>query len=101
MLSQEPISLRFLRKSDLEFLYKIENDKSLWRYGSEKKTYSKDELLTYIENSGIAIKNIKQFRFVIDYNDSAIGFIDLFDYNITEVSIGLIIDEKYRSRGFS
>ena len=38
MLVQEPISLRFLKKSDLDFLFKIENDKSLWRYGSEKKT---------------------------------------------------------------
>jgi len=101
MLVQEPISLRFLKKSDLDFLFKIENDKSLWGYGSEKKTYSRDELLTYIENSDISIKNIKQFRFVIDYNDSAIGFIDLFDYNIREVSVGIIIDEKYRSRGFA
>ena len=101
MLIQKPISLRFLKKSDLEFLYKIENDKSLWRYGGEKKTYTRDELLTYIENSDISIKNIKQFRFVIDYSDLPIGFIDLYDYNITEVSVGIIIDEKYRSRGFA
>ena len=101
MLIHESIFLRPLKKSDLEFLYKIENDKSLWRYGGEKKTYTRDELLIYIENSDISIKNIKQFRFVIDYNDLPIGFIDLFDYNITEVSVGLIIDKKYRSRGFA
>ena len=101
MLIHESISLRYLKKSDLEFLYKIENDKTLWKYGGEKKTYTRDELLIYIENSDISIKNINQFRFVIDYNNVAIGFIDLFDYDVTEVSVGIIIDEKYRSRGFA
>ena len=49
MLSQEPISLRFLRKSDLDFLYKIENNKSLWRYGSEKKLTLKTNYLPILK----------------------------------------------------
>ena len=30
-----------------------------------------------------------------------IGFVDLFDYSNNEASVGIIIDDKYQSRGFA
>ena len=43
MLVGENISLRSLIDSDLDFLEKIENNDSLWQYGSEQKIYTREE----------------------------------------------------------
>ena len=59
MLVGENISLRSLIDSDLDFLEKIENNDSLWQYGSEQKIYTREELKSYIQNSDtpLQIKN--------------------------------------------
>mgnify|MGYP001173668845 CR=1 FL=1 len=100
MLIGEKILLRSLEDSDLDLLHKIENDQENWKFGSERKKYSKQHLINYIKNSKIDISITKQYRFVIDLNDKAIGFIDLFDYNIESAGIGLIISSDYRNQGF-
>ena len=48
MLKGRNITLRPLQNSDLDFLFTIENNKELWRYGSEKKQFTKSELSSYI-----------------------------------------------------
>ena len=93
--------LRPLQDSDLAFLFDIENNKSNWRFGSEKREYTKEELLHYIRNSQTDIKIAKQYRFVIDFNNMPIGFIDLFNYTIDSSAVGIIIAEDYRRRGFA
>ena len=89
-----------MEDTDLDLLHKIENDKENWKFGSERKKYSKQHLINYIKNSKIDISIAKQYRFVIDLDDNAIGFIDLFDYNIESAGIGLIISGDYRNQGF-
>ena len=61
MLVGENISLRSLIDSDLDFLEKIENNDSLWKYGSEQKIYTREELKSYIQNSDtpLQIKTIQ------------------------------------------
>lgn len=101
MLVGRNISLRSLIDSDLDFLEKIENNTSLWKYGSEQKIYTREELKSYIQNSDTPIQIAKQYRFVIDYKTIPVGFIDLFNFKEKEVSIGIIIDEEYQNRGFA
>ena len=101
MLSGEDIVLRPLQGSDLDLLMSIENDKENWRFGSEKKEYSKQELTNYISNSKTVIKLAKQYRFVIDLNSVPIGFIDLFDYTLNSAGVGVIISKDNRNKGFA
>ena len=101
MLVGENISLRSLIDSDLDFLEKIENNDSLWKYGSEQKIYTREELKSYIKNSDIPIQIAKQYRFVIDYQTIPVGFIDLFNFKEREVSVGIIVDEEYQNKGFA
>ena len=101
MLIGNKILLRSLKDTDLDLLHKIENDQENWKFGSERKKYSKQYLINYIKNSKIDISIAKQYRFVIDLNDIAIGFIDLFDYNIESAGVGLIISNDYRNQGFA
>lgn len=101
MLKEKNIKLRTLFLTDLEFLQKIENDRSLWEYGSNRKIFTKDELTSYIKNSSEKIQKAKQFRFVVDYDNTPIGFIDLFEYKDSSAGVGIIIDKEYQKRGFA
>mgnify|MGYP001573110395 FL=1 len=101
MLKSDKILLRPLQLSDLDFLFEIENNKENWRYGTENKQYTKEELTNYITNAKQDIATAGQFRFVIDFRNTPIGFIDLFDYTANSVGVGVIIVKNYRRRGFS
>ena len=101
MLKGKNISLRNLKESDIDFLQKIENNPTLWEFGSEQKIYTKQELLSYIKNSKTPLKIAKQYRFVVDYNNTPIGFVDLFNYKKRSASVGIIINEKHQNKGFA
>ena len=101
MLEVKKIKLRTLLPTDLEFLQKIENDKNLWEYGSDRKKFTKEELTNYIKNSSEKIQKAKQFRFVVDYNNTPVGFVDLFEYKNNSAGVGIIIDKEYQKRGFA
>ena len=101
MLKSDKILLRPLKLSDLDFLFEIENNKENWRYGTENKQYTKEELTNYIANAKQDITNAGQFRFVIDLENIPIGFIDLFDYTTNSAGVGVIIAKNYRRRGFA
>ncbi len=101
MLKSDKILLRPLQLSDLDFLFEIENNKENWKYGTENKQYTKEELTNYITNAKQDIATAGQFRFVIDFRNTPIGFIDLFDYTANSVGVGVIIVKNYRRRGFS
>ena len=101
MLKSDKILLRPLQLSDLDFLFEIENNKENWKYGTENKQYTKEELTNYIANAKQDITNAGQFRFVIDFENTPIGFIDLFDYTTDSAGVGVIIAKNYRRRGFA
>jgi len=101
MLKSDKILLRPLQLSDLDFLFEIENNKENWKYGTENKQYTKEELTNYIANAKQYITNAGQFRFVIDFENTPIGFIDLFDYTTNSAGVGVIIAKNYRRRGFA
>ena len=101
MLKSKNIQLRYLEKSDLDFLYKVENDEKLWKYGSERKHFSKKVLTEYISNAKQDIKVSNQLRFVIDLKQSPIGMIDLYDFDGKTAGVGVLILKKYRRKGFA
>jgi len=101
MLNGKNIVLRSLQKKDLNFLADIENNQENWEFGSERKIFSKDELLFYIKNAKIDIQVAKQYRFAIEFRGAVIGFVDIFDYNNNSAGIGIIIVKEYRGKGFA
>lgn len=92
------IYLRALEPEDLEFLYGLENDESVWEISNTTSPYSKFILTQYLENSYKDIYEAKQLRLVICVSDSnqAIGCIDLFDFEPKHkrVGVGIIISSK-------
>jgi diamine N-acetyltransferase len=103
-LREKNIYLRALEPEDLDFVYKIENDTSLWHLSDTQTPYSRFLIKQYLENARQDIFEAKQLRLAICTNDdSTIGLIDVFDFNIKNkrAGVGIIIqDESNRCKGY-
>ncbi len=103
-LQAENIYLRALEPEDLEFVYSIENNVSIWEVSNTQTPYSKFLIKQYLENAHQDIFEAKQLRLVIckNHNFKAIGLIDLFDYDPknSRIGIGILINnETNRNNG--
>ena len=79
-LQGKNIYLRALEPEDLEFIFAIENDESIWELSNTQTPYSRFLIRQYLENANQDIYEAKQLRLAICNNDDfkAIGLIDLF-----------------------
>ncbi len=110
MKEKDVIELRALEPSDVELLYKWENDQHIWRVSNTIVPFSKYILNKYIENSHLDIYQTRQLRLMIELhgqgpdNRVPIGTVDLFDFDPyhNRAGIGILIaDEKYRGKGYA
>ena len=103
MLATAEITLRTLEKSDLDFLFGLENDKTLWEVSGTTEPFSLTQLANYISHAKEDIAIAEQFRFVIDWQGTAIGCIDLYEYNFKKqnAGVGIVILKKHRRKGFA
>ncbi|UOB17290.1 GNAT family N-acetyltransferase [Abyssalbus ytuae] len=102
-LSGQKVFLRALEPGDLDFLYKLENDESVWEVSETLAPYSKFILKQYLENSHRDIFDVKQLRLAIsNYDEVLLGFIDLFDFDPKNKRAGvgiIVLDEEDRNKG--
>jgi len=103
MLVSAEIKLRTLKDTDLDFLFSLENDKSLWAVSGTTEPFSLVQLANYITHAKQDIAIAEQFRFVIDWQGKAIGCIDLYEYNFKKqnAGVGIVILKEYRRKGFA
>lgn len=106
ILQGEKIYLRALEPEDLNFLYELENDESVWEVSNTSSPYSKFVLKQYLENAHRDIFEVKQLRLVIckKEDDKTVGFLDLFDFDPRHRRAGLgivIFSESDRGQGFA
>lgn len=104
MKKEKQIHLRALEMEDLDFLYEMENDESLWGVGCTNVPYSRQMLIDYLTNSTADIYADKQVRFVIeDERKEAIGFVDLTDFDPQHMraELGIVIHKAHRRQGFA
>ncbi len=103
-LKGKHIYLRALEPEDLDFVYEIENDTSLWALSDTQTPYSRFLIKQYLENAQQDIFEAKQLRLAIcTLEGIAIGLIDVFDFDIKNkrAGIGILIkDEVNRYKGF-
>lgn len=95
--------LRAIEPSDLEFLYRLENDTNVWEISNTITPYSKSVLGRYLDNSYRDIYDVKQLRLCIcTLKDEVVGLVDLFDFDPKNkrVGLGLIIaSQDKRNQG--
>lgn len=102
-ISDGIIMLRALEPTDLDVLYRWENDERLWRTSSTITPFSRKQLWDYIENYDGDVFNSRQLRLIIEEMSSgaAVGTIDLYDFDAanSRASVGILIDEHFRGKG--
>lgn len=103
-LKGNTIYLRALEPEDLEFVYAIENNESIWNVSNTQTPYSRFLIRQYLENAHQDIYEAKQLRLAICMNDTfeAVGLIDLFDFDSknNRAGVGIVISsESNRNSG--
>ena len=75
--------LRALEPDDLEFLYALENDPDIWGVSDTLAPVSRHALREYLEHARDDFYVVRQLRLVITaaIGSSAVGVVDLFDYD--------------------
>ena len=113
-LENKTIRLRAPEPSDIDLLYKWENDTAIWSVSGTLAPFSRFVLEQYLASSHQDIYSNKQLRLIIDYTIAveegeeseprSIGCIDLFDFDPKNRKAGvgiLIADRADRGKGFA
>lgn len=99
------VSLRAVDPEDLDFIYTLENDPSLWEVGNTYTPYSKFTIREYLENAHRDIYEVKQLRLAICNEDKDIvGVIDLYDFDPyhKRAGVGIAISQlAHRNKGYA
>lgn len=103
-LKNDRIILRSPEPEDLELMYTMENDTTLWCIGNATLPYSRYTLRLYLEQSNQDLFAEHQARFVIETTDGKrAGMIDLAEFDPinsrAEVCIGLL--GEFRGKGIA
>ena len=95
------IKLRKIEPSDLPYLYRWENDASVWADGSNHNPLSQQDLRDYITSTTGDIYRDGQLRLIIEEEGATLGCIDLFDFDPRNrrAAIGMYIAPEYRGKG--
>lgn len=98
------IHLRALEPEDLDLLYTIENDRTLWDVGTATAPYSRYILHDYLAQSTGDIYTDKQVRLVIETDThEAVGLVDLFNFNPQHLraEVGIVVLQSFRQKGLA
>ena len=103
-LKGKNIYLRALEPEDLDFIYALENNESIWEVSNTQTPYSRFLIRQYLENAHQDIYEAKQLRLTICHNETAetLGLIDIFDFDPknNRAGVGLLIgSQANRSKG--
>jgi diamine N-acetyltransferase len=106
ILENKNIRLRALEPTDLNLLYRWENDSSIWEVSNTLKPFSLFVLKQYLESSHLDIYESKQLRLVIERkeNNEPVGLIDLFDFDPFHQRAGIgisINNKKHQQKGYA
>lgn len=99
------ISLRALEPDDLEFIYELENDPSIWGVSDTLAPVSRHALREYLEHATADFYVVRQLRLVIttEISGPAVGVVDLFDYDPLHqrAGVGITIRASERRHGYA
>ncbi len=99
------IRLRAMEPEDLDLLYHIENDETIWSAGTTNVPYSRYVLRDYMASVTNDIYADKQLRLIIETvadEPETVGIVDLvnFDPRHLRAEVGIVIKRGYRGRGY-
>ena len=100
------VRLRAVEPSDIDAMYRWENDPEVWRVSNTTAPFSRHTLEKFVEQQRFDLFESHQQRLIIERLDSeqAIGSIDLFELDALHARVGvgiLIHPHQERGRGYA
>lgn len=99
------IQLRALEPEDLDFLYALENDPSIWGVSDTLLPVSRHALREYLAHATADFYVVRQLRLVVttENDGRAVGVADLFDFDPLHqrAGVGITILGTERQRGYA
>ncbi|MCM1517942.1 MAG: GNAT family N-acetyltransferase [Pseudoflavonifractor sp.] len=103
-LENDIVRLRALEPTDLDCLYRWENDTSLWEVGNSIAPFSRKQLWDYIESYDGNIFSARQLRLMIESvaDGASVGTLDFYDFDPfnSRSAVGILIDRRYSRQGY-
>ena len=103
LLRNDIVTLRALEPTDLDTLYRWENDANLWAVSDTIAPYSREALWHYLQDYTGDIYSQRQLRLMITLTDngSPAGTVDFinFDPLNNRAELGLFIANEHRGQG--
>lgn len=94
-----------MEHNDLDSLFEIENDSTLWTISDTLAPYSRDLLTKYLDQSGKDIFEAKQLRLAISPADDEelLGLVDLFQFepHHQRAGLGIIVKKSHQGKGIA
>ena len=102
-LEDDAIRLRAPEPEDLDALFAIENDESLWTVSCNNAPYSRRQLAEYIGNSVHDLFAEHQIRFIIELDGQVAGCVDLTDVDAVQshAQVGIAVLSGFRGKGIA
>lgn len=96
------VTLRMPKLLDLDQLLLWENNLKNSLFSDNPIFYTKEQIEELLTSDQDIFLNL-QMRFMIDSSGSAVGCIDLFEYDMvnSRAGVGIFIDEKFRNMGIA
>ena len=105
IFATDKIRLRALEPEDLEWLYRMENDDTLWDCGRSNVPYSRYVLRSYIAEARHDVYADGQVRLAVveQKGQSVVGCVDLVDFSPRHLraEVGIAIFPKFRRQGYA
>lgn len=104
LLKNDFCQLRALEMSDVDFLYRLENDTSLWEVSQTLLPFSRYVLEQYIIEAQQDIYKSQQLRLAIcSAQKQLVGCIDLYDFSPRNqrAGVGIALLPEHRKQGFA
>ena len=98
------MKIRAIEPEDLDVLYQIENDRSLWHVGTTNVPYSRYTLHDYVATSSDDVYADRQVRLVIeDDQHQVVCMADVvhFDPQHQRAETGIVIMKPHRRKGYA
>ncbi|MCR5129983.1 MAG: GNAT family N-acetyltransferase [Prevotella sp.] len=96
------VTLRALEPEDLDELYAIENDETIWNVGQTNVPYSRYALHDYLAHASADIFVDRQVRMmIVGEEGESIGLVDImnFDPQHRRAELGIVIKQPFRHQG--